>query len=150
MACHFCRREDRIEQSLLPSVARKNLRIHFEAWPQALDLEQEKSRLEEQGISSTVIDMHTIKPLDEKALLELLSTKLLVTVEEHNVMGGLGGAVSEFLAGISNKPPQLILGIDDKFDHAASYPHLLEQSGLTAPQIAQSIYKKYKELKQRD
>lgn len=104
-------------------------------------------RLEEQGISSKVIDMHTIKPLDELALLEALSAKLLVTVEEHNVIGGLGSAVSEYLAAVSTKPPQLILGIGDRFDRAASYPHLLEQNGLTAPQIAQAIQAKYKGLK---
>ena len=101
----------------------------------------------EKGISCMVIDMHTIKPLDENVLLEALPMKLLVTVEEHNVNGGLGGAVAEHLVGICNKPPQLILGIDDKFDKAADYPYLLEKNGLTAPRIAQSVEEKFEEIK---
>jgi len=101
----------------------------------------------ERGLSCMVVDMHTIKPLDEQALLDTLATKLLVTVEEHSVNGGLGGAVSERLAGMRIKPPQLIIGIDDKFDRAADYAYLLELNGLTAPQIAQSIEKKYEDVK---
>jgi transketolase len=103
--------------------------------------------LAEQGVSSSVIDMHTIKPLDERALLELLGTKLLVTVEEHSKKGGLGGAVAEFLAGVRVKPPQLIIGLADEFKNAADYPHLLKQYGLTAPQIAETILSKYDEVK---
>jgi transketolase len=95
-----------------------------------------------QRVSCTVIDMHTIKPLDETALMETLSVKLLVTVEEHSVKGGLGGAVSECLAGVRLKPPQLIIGIADEFKNAADYPYLIEQNGLTAPQIAQTILSK--------
>jgi transketolase len=103
--------------------------------------------LSKQGISCTVIDMHTIKPLDEGAVMGTLPVKLLVTVEEHSVKGGLGGAVSECLAGVRVKPPQLIIGIADEFKNAADYPYLLEQYGLTAPQIAQTILKKYQEVK---
>ena len=102
--------------------------------------------LAEQGISCAVIDMHTIKPLDENALLDTLGAKLLVTVEEHSRKGGLGGAVAEFLAGVRVKPPQLISGIADEFKNAADYPHLLKQFGLTAPQIAQTIREKYQEV----
>jgi transketolase len=103
--------------------------------------------LSEQGISCTVIDMHTIKPLDKSALLGTLSVKLLVTVEEHSVNGGLGGAVAECLAGVRAKPPQLIVGIADEFKNAADYPHLLKQFGLTPPQIAQTILNKYDEVR---
>jgi transketolase len=103
--------------------------------------------LSEQAISCTVIDMHTIKPLDEIALMETLRVKLLVTVEEHSMKGGLGGAVAECLAGVRVKPPQLIIGIADEFKNGADYPYLLQQFGLTAPQIAQTILKKYEEAK---
>ncbi|HEV1285407.1 MAG TPA: transketolase C-terminal domain-containing protein [Bryobacteraceae bacterium] len=103
--------------------------------------------LAEQGISSTVIDMHTIKPLDEAAILDTLGAKLLVTVEEHSRKGGLGGAVAECLAGVRVKPPQLIIGIADEFKTAADYPYLLKQFGLTGPQIAQTILQKYDEVK---
>jgi transketolase len=103
--------------------------------------------LSEQAISCTVIDMHTIKPLDEIALMETLRVKLLVTVEEHSMKGGLGGAVAECLAGVRVKPPQLIIGIADEFKNGADYPYLLQQFGLTAPQIAQTILNKYEEAK---
>lgn len=103
--------------------------------------------LSEQAISCAVIDMHTIKPLDEIALMETLRVKLLVTVEEHSMKGGLGGAVAECLAGVRVKPPQLIIGIADEFKNGADYPYLLQEFGLTAPQIAQTILKKYQEAK---
>jgi transketolase len=99
-----------------------------------------------QGISCRVVDMHTIKPLDEGAIMEARPTRLLVTVEEHSVKGGLGGAVSECLAGVRVKPPHLIIGIADKFSNAADYLYLLKQHGLTAPQIAETILKKYQEV----
>jgi transketolase len=102
--------------------------------------------LSEQGISCRVVNMHTIKPLDESALLETLPFKLVVTVEEHSIKGGLGGAVAECLAGVRVKPPQLIIGIADDFPSGADYPHLLKQFGLTAPSIAQTILRKYDEV----
>ena len=71
--------------------------------------------LAEQGVSCRVLDMHTIKPLDEGAIMETLTARLLVTVEEHSVKGGLGGAVSECLAGVRGRPPQLIIGVADEF-----------------------------------
>jgi transketolase len=102
--------------------------------------------LAEKGITADLINMHTIKPLDESALLETLPFKLVVTVEEHSIKGGLGGAVAECLAGVRVKPPQLIIGIADDFPSGADYPHLLKQFGLTAPSIAQTILRKYDEV----
>ena len=99
--------------------------------------------LENQGLSAAVVNMHTIKPLDTETLKNYLSHKLIVTVEEHTICGGLGGAVAEFLAPIRNKPPQLLIGIQDEFPHAGSYDYLLNQCGLTAPQIAEKILKTY-------
>ena len=95
--------------------------------------------LSERGISSTVVNMHTIKPLDTEAIKNLLAHKIIVTVEEHTVCGGLGSAVAEFLAPIKNKPPQILIGINDEFPHAGSYEYLLKNCGLTAPQIAEKI-----------
>lgn len=96
--------------------------------------------LQEQGITSSVLNMHTIKPLDTAAVDALCnSCRLLVTVEEHNVIGGLGGAVAEYTSTLMNRPPQLTIGVQDYFPHAGSYEYLLEQCGLTAPQIAQKI-----------
>jgi transketolase len=95
--------------------------------------------LEAQGISAAVIDMHTIKPLDTSVIDRSLDKRLIVTVEEHSLIGGLGGAVAEYKSGLKNAPPQLILGIEDKFKKAGSYKYMLEQNRLTALHIADSI-----------
>jgi transketolase len=95
--------------------------------------------LAQKGIEAAVADMHTIKPLDKACLDKFLQHKLLVTVEEHTVCGGLGSAVAEYLAAKRNKPPQLIIGIEDFFPHAGDYNYLLEQCGLSEKQIAEKI-----------
>ncbi len=101
--------------------------------------------LAEEGITSTVIDMHTIKPLDVDILKSELDKKLLVTIEEATVVGGLGSAVAEALAMEKKKAPQLFLGIRDLFPHAGSYAYLLEQCRLTEGQIAEDILSALKE-----
>lgn len=98
------------------------------------------------GIDARVIDMHTIKPLDTMVVEEACHSKLIVTVEEHSIIGGLGGAISEVLAEKTNHPPQLILGISDQYCHAADYDYLIEQYGLTPKQIANKIANKYTEV----
>ena len=103
-------------------------------------------KLTETGVSVKVVDMHTITPLDEEAVKSACSAKLIVTVEEHSVYGGLGGAVAEALSLERNKPPHLIIGVSGDYPHAASYPYLLEQAGLTADQIALKICNTYEEL----
>ncbi len=102
--------------------------------------------LEEHGISCGVLNMHTIKPLDKEAILKSCQSKLIVTVEEHNKYGGLGSAVSECLAEVQNKPPQLLIGIDDEYKHAGTYSHLIKEYGLTAKQISKKILEKYQEV----
>lgn len=101
--------------------------------------------LAERGIESTVINMHTIKPIDTDAISEQLGKKLIVTVEEHSLKGGLGGAVSEYLVMCQHHPKQVILGIADEFPHAASYEYLLDKYGLTAIKIANEIERAIKE-----
>ncbi|WP_300685574.1 transketolase family protein [Acutalibacter sp. 1XD8-36] len=101
--------------------------------------------LEEAGISCAVIDMHTIKPLDTGALDKLTAHKLVVTVEEHSIIGGLGGAVAEYFSQDRNAPPVLRLGADDVFPKSGSYQYGLRQYGLTGPQIADSIQTKLRE-----
>jgi len=95
--------------------------------------------LAEKGIDASVIDMHTIKPLDTEAVDAELGKKLIVTVEEATIVGGLGSAVAEHLAVKKQKPAQLMLGIKDTFPHAGTYQFLLENCRLTAPQIAEDI-----------
>lgn len=95
---------------------------------------------EKLDFSPTVIDMHTIKPIDSERIRELAQThELIVTVEEHSIIGGLGGAVAEVLAGIRHGSRQLFLGAADKTYKAGSRAFCLEQCGLTAEKIAEAI-----------
>jgi len=103
--------------------------------------------LDLEGISANVVNMHTIKPLDTSVIDKAVkSTKLIVTVEEHSVIGGLGGSISEYKTTLSNAPPQLILGLPDKFGKIGEHRFLLDKYGLTAEHIAKSIINKYKIL----
>ena len=92
----------------------------------------------EKGISATVVDVHTIKPIDKDFLDELGGYHLIVTMEEHSVIGGLGSAVAEYLA-MKPRCRHLIIGIEDVFPHAGTYEYLLEQCRLTAKQITEKI-----------
>ncbi len=100
--------------------------------------------LEEKGISAKVVNMHTLKPLDVDAVKSACSSKMIITVEEHSVIGGLGGAVAEVLAGIEKKPEHLIIGVSDSYKPAGEYKYLLEQYGLLPEQIAEKIEQNYK------
>lgn len=100
--------------------------------------------LAEQGIECQVIDMHTIKPLDTGMVEEAFQAKLVVTVEEHSIRGGLGSAVAEHMAGAGSRAPQMMLGVPDEFTHAASYEHILEKYGLTSEQIAHNISNRFR------
>lgn len=101
--------------------------------------------LEDEGISSTVINMHTIKPLDTKIIDEVMMRhELIVTVEEHSIIGGLGGAVSEHIAKKDRHPPIEVIGIEDFFPPAGDYRYQLEKCGLTAQQISRRVKDKMK------
>ncbi len=103
--------------------------------------------LEEQGISATVIDMHTIKPLDTQIIdQEIPITKLMVSVEEHSTIGGLGGAMAEHLSALPHHPVLLRLGMEDRFQEAGDYTYMLEQNGLLPEQIAASIQQKFSSM----
>lgn len=95
--------------------------------------------LSEVGVDAAVFDFHTIKPLDLNGLDDACRSKCIVTIEEHSVIGGLGGAVSEALSGLGYHLPHLMLGIKDNYPHAADYEYLIEKSGLHPTQIAQAI-----------
>ena len=98
--------------------------------------------LSEQGINCSVYNMHTIKPLDKEKLNELFrNNRLIVTVEEHNVIGGMGSAVAEYKATLKESPRQLFIGVQDTYTNAGSQRYVWEQLGITAEQIADSILK---------
>jgi len=93
--------------------------------------------LEAEGIKTSVTDMHTIKPFDSEAIE--MDKKLIVTLEEHNIIGGLGDAVAAFLSQKSTHPKLLKLGITDRFLPVGSYKYLLQQCGLDVESIKKSI-----------
>lgn len=95
--------------------------------------------LEKVGISTTVIDMHTIRPLDLETVKEMADYPLLVIVEEHGVVGGLGGAIAQYLAKEHISAMQLNIGVPCEYSTAASYHGLLEKYCLTGSQIAKTI-----------
>ena len=94
------------------------------------------------GIECSVVDMHTIKPLDTGCLDELFAGhKLVVSVEEHTVIGGLGGAIAEYKADKEHAPRLVRIGVEDTFGKLGDLRYCWEQHGLTAPQIAERIIK---------
>lgn len=96
--------------------------------------------LEEKGVSCAVYNMHTIKPVDREGLAEIFARhRLIITVEEHMVTGGLGGAVAEYKAALPNTPRQVFLGFQDAFYEAGSQRYVWEQAGLTDVQLAERI-----------
>lgn len=97
--------------------------------------------LEAKGISAEVINIHTIKPLDEEAILQSVGkTGCIVTAEEHNVLGGLGESVSRTL--ITNKPvPQEFVGVNDSFGESGTPAQLMEKYGLNANAIVKAAEK---------
>lgn len=91
--------------------------------------------LAEEGVSAEIINMHTIKPLDKECLVQSVAkTGAVVTAEEHTVIGGLGGAVAEFLA--CNKPvPMRMVGSPDRFGVCGTYEEIHEALGITTEKI---------------
>jgi transketolase len=102
-------------------------------------------QLAQQRIEAKVVNFSTIKPLDEAAIRQAAAeTELLVSVEEHSIIGGLGGAVAEYLSGmalegVTAPPPLLRLGTKDVFGESGLADELLEKHRLTAPLIAEDI-----------
>lgn len=98
-------------------------------------------KLKKQGISVEVINNHTVKPLDEKTILaSLRKTKALVTVEEHQIMGGMGSAVVEMTAQHFPVPTEMV-GMKDRFGESGQPAELLKAFGLTSPAIMRAVKK---------
>ena len=98
------------------------------------------SILADRGIECRVIDMHTIKPLDTECLDKVFEkSRLVVSVEEHSIIGGLGGAIAEYMADKDNVPRLIRSGVNDYFCKLGDLRYCWEQHGLTAPQIADRI-----------
>ncbi len=100
-----------------------------------------EAQLAEAGISAEVINMHTIKPLDEEAILQSVEkTRCVVTAEEHQYNGGLGESVARVL--VSNKPyPQEFIAVDDQFGESGKPEELLDKYGLSTSNIVEAAKK---------
>ncbi|MGV8983929.1 transketolase family protein [Clostridium sp.] len=97
--------------------------------------------LAEEGIKVKVINIHTIKPIDEEAIIDAArKTGLIVTAEEHSIIGGLGSAVAEVVC--SNHPvPVIRVGVKDTFGESGKPEELLKAYGLTAEDIVKAVKK---------
>ncbi|WP_345951648.1 transketolase C-terminal domain-containing protein [Mucilaginibacter sp. PAMB04274] len=102
---------------------------------------QAGEQLEAMGISAEVINIHTIKPLDEEAILKSVSkTRCVVTAEEHNRLGGLGDSVAQVL--VKNIPvPQEYVAVNDSFGESGTPEQLMEKYKLNAPAIVAAAQK---------
>lgn len=97
------------------------------------------------GINCQVVDMHTIKPLDTECLDKAFAkNKLMVSVEEHSIIGGLGGAIAEYMSEKEQTPRLIRIGVQDNYGKLGDLRFCWEQHGLTAPQIAERIEKEIK------
>ena len=95
--------------------------------------------LETRNVSSKVVNMHTIKPIDKLAIEDCCNSELIVSVEEHNVIGGLGSAIAEHKSSLKKSPKQLFLGIKDTYSKGGNYKFLKEKHRLTPDKIAEDI-----------
>jgi transketolase len=97
--------------------------------------------LADKGIAARVLNMHTVKPIDEDAILQAAEeTHLIVTIEEHTVIGGLGGAVAEVLADAGAGTPLKRLGLQDVFAcMVGSHQDLKNRFGITAEAAVKAV-----------
>jgi len=97
--------------------------------------------LHEQGISAEVINIHTIKPLDDKAIIDSVAkTGCIVTAEEHNFLGGLGESVARVLA-LHHPTPQEFVATNDTFGESGTPAQLMEKYGLNSDSIVEKVLK---------
>lgn len=101
--------------------------------------------LEKSKISAEVVNFSSIKPIDRKKITEIgKKFNLAATIEEHNIIGGLGSAVSECLSSENLKTKQLFFGINDKYTKGGEYQFLLSKFNLEAEKISKMIIKQFK------
>ncbi len=96
-------------------------------------------KLEKYNISAAVVNIHTLKPMDKEFVDRLRDYRLIVTVEEHNIMGGLGGIIAEEISDFHVHPKLVRIGAEDYYPHAKTYNKLLEETGLSEDNISDRI-----------
>lgn len=94
------------------------------------------------NVQFDVYNMHTIKPLDKEGLDKIFEdSDLVVTIEEHNILGGMGSAVAEYKATKANAPRQVFIGFEDSFYPAGNQDFVLDEAGLSVEKIAERLRK---------
>ena len=92
------------------------------------------------GIRPTVINIHTIKPIDKTCIKEIAKThEVIISIEEHNILGGLGSAIAEVISSMNVKCRQLFIGINDENCKMGSRDFMLKQVGLNSEDIFRKI-----------
>jgi len=95
--------------------------------------------LKKENIGVRVLNIHTIKPLNKDEITKAArDTGNIVTIEEHSIYGGLGGAIAEVLA-VNYPVPMKIMGMKDRFGESGEYTHLINKFGLTAVEIVKNV-----------
>ena len=98
-------------------------------------------QLESKGISCELINIHTIKPLDDDAILKSVAkTKAIVVAEEHNILGGLGESVARLMAQKTPTPMEFV-AVNDTFGESGKVPDLIAKYGLDTPDVVQAVVK---------
>lgn len=96
--------------------------------------------LKEENINCTIVNMHTIKPIDKEKILDISKYhKLILTVEEHNVIGGLGSSVAETLSEIQSDSKLVRIGVNDFYSEGGDYKYLQDIYGLSVEKIINTI-----------
>ncbi|MCL5004550.1 MAG: transketolase family protein [Patescibacteria group bacterium] len=127
-----------------PTGGKKPQAVIIGAGPVLYNALQAAKELEEEGIGTIVLNNHTIKPIDEKKIIELAKKcGAIVSVEEHNIVGGLGGAIAEVLA--KNFPvPMEFIGMQDCFGESGAPDELIKKYGMGAEDIVKAAKKAIK------
>ena len=98
-----------------------------------------REQLKAHGIDAAIIDIHTIKPIDEEIIMKAAAeTKAIITAEEHSVIGGLGAAVAE--VAVKKCPVKMaMVGVQDRFGQSGKPPVLMEEYNITAADIVKAV-----------
>ena len=109
----------------------------------ALALETARVLEKEDNLSVRIINLHTLKPLDTITLDQIAHhSKVIVTLEDHQIIGGVGGAVAEFLATLEHHAPLVMIGVEDSFGETGTKTELWEKYGLNVAHIRQKVLAK--------
>jgi transketolase len=124
------------------TVIRQGSDLHIITTSNTLEISSQVCEmLSAQNISASLISMHTVKPLDQELIIDLLRTdKPVFTIEEHNITGGLGSAVSEVIAESVYHPLFRRFGVNDRFSHyVGSHDYIRSKFGITKENIFNDI-----------